>query len=406
MTTHQARTILNVAEVIGADANPTLVWEAIIHAAARANVSDIHLLAQADGYELAYRLDGDLRSQGVVSFDLGRRLISHVKSISGMDLGEHRRPTEGRLVETMGERVIDLRISCVASIHGLDMVARLFDHTLHLLHLSELGMLDEQICHVRDIIARPSGLILVCGGSGSGKTTTLYAMLREIAGKGRKVMTIENPVEFDLDGVNQTEVNPKIGIGFATLLTAILRQDPDVIMVGEIRDEETARTAVRAANTGHLVLATIHATSAATAVESMLSLGVHPYFFNAALRAVIAQVLVKRICPACKTDLHETADMILNEAIRSRVPEGVSPHLAQGSGCASCFGTGYRGRLGLFELLVPDEQVRRLILEQAPADRLESALGGGWIRLGQAGKLAAVCGLTTLEEVVDAVPTL
>ncbi len=401
----EAHNILNVRETISRDANPTLVWEAMVHSAVRARVSDVHVLAQKSGYELAFRLDGDLHLQGTFDFDLGRRLISHVKSVAGMDLGEHRRPTEGRLKEEIADRVVDLRISCVPTIHGLDMVVRIFDHTVSLLEIGELGMLPEQRDNILDMIDRPSGLILVSGASGSGKTTTLYAILRQMTGNHRKVMTIEDPVEYDLERVNQTQINTRIDVTFASMLMAILRQDPDVIMVGEIRDEETARTAVRAANTGHLVLATIHSTTAARAVESMLGLGVHPYFFNVALRCVVAQILVKRICDECKTELPETGDMIIDEAIARRLPEGTKPALAQGTGCKHCFGTGYHGRIGLFELMMPDEKIRELILAQAPAAQIEKA-AGAQISLEQVGKLRALTGMTTMEEVVDAIPGL
>jgi general secretion pathway protein E len=232
-------------------------------------------------------------------------------------------------------RCIDLRISTVPTLHGQDMVVRIFDRTLNLMDLTELGLLGKQLDAVEDIIQQPHGLILVSGPSGSGKTTTLYAMLRRLAGKGRKIITIENPVEYDLPGVNQTQVNPRIGVTFARMLTAILRQDPDVIMVGEIRDMETAVTAVRAANTGHLVLATTHANRASRAVETMLSLGVHPYFLSLTLRAVIAQVLVKRVCPHCSTPLQESTEPILDPTVRDCMPEGAAAKLVHGAGCAA-----------------------------------------------------------------------
>ncbi|MFW5839802.1 MAG: GspE/PulE family protein, partial [Planctomycetota bacterium] len=243
------------------------------------------------------------------------------------------------------------------------------------------------------------------GASGSGKTTTLYALLRAIRGKGRKIMTIEDPVEYDLEQVNQTQVNARIDVTFASMLMAILRQDPDVIMVGEIRDEETARTAVRAANTGHLVLATIHATTAARAVESMLGLGVQPYFFNVALRCVVAQILVKRICPECRTELPETGDMIVSDKLKRYLPEETTPALAQGTGCSNCFGTGYHGRIGLFEVMIPDQRIRQLIMAQAPASQIEEALETH-LTIEQVGKLRAMMGITTMEELVDAIPSL
>ncbi len=397
--------IINVKEIVDQDSNPTLVWEAIAAQGVGARVSDIHVMAQQDGYELAYRLDGDLHSQGVLPRDFSRRLISHVKTMAEIDLGENRRPTEGRMHMQVAGKTLEMRVSVVPTIHGQDLVVRLFDHTVSLFKLHELGMLEDQLGSLRDTIDRPNGLILVSGPSGSGKTTTLYAILRDLVDQPRKIMTIENPVEYDLEGISQSQVNPKIGVTFALVLRAILRQDPDVIMVGEIRDEETARTAVRAANTGHLVLATTHAPRASRAVETLLSLGVHPYFLATALRGAIAQVLLKKICPDCKKPLPETGEVSLSKAVRSRLGEDESPQLWQGTGCDACFGTGYRGRLGLFELFLPDDATRQLIAESKPARQIdEAAAESGHLSLDDAGYLAAVRGLTTIEEVVDVLP--
>ena len=308
---------------------------------------------------------------------------------------------------TVDDRSVDLRVSAVPTIHGQDLVVRLFDRTISLMELVELGLLPKQLDYITDMIQRPHGLILVSGPTGCGKTTTLYAILRKLSGGGRKIITIENPVEYDLPGVNQTQVNPRIGVTFAGMLTAILRQDPDIIMVGEIRDEETAVTAVRAANTGHLVLATTHATRASRAVETMLSLGVHPYFLAVALRGVIAQFLVKRICPQCRTALPETADMIVEDSIRSRLRDPHAAHLYQGAGCKQCYGTGYRGRMGLFELFIPDERIKQLILDRKGANEIEQAVvQTNGVTLDQVGKLAALNGDTTMEEVLDMVPLL
>jgi len=231
-------------------------------------------------------------------------------------------------------------------------------------------------------------------------------MLNRIAGTGRKIMTIEDPVEYELDGVNQTQVNSRIGVQFSTLLAAILRQDPDVIMIGEIRDEETAVTAVRAANTGSLVLATTHATRASRAVETMLGLGVHPYFLAVSLRGVMAQLLVKRICPHCRKALSATEDIVVDPEILARLKaDNVYPQLYLGEGCEQCNGTGYSGRVGLFELFRPDDAIKQLILDRRPAAEIDRvAEAGHMLTLEQSGKLAALKGLTTMEEIVDALP--
>ena len=399
--------IFDMKGAVGEDSDPSLVWESTVHQALPAHVSDIHLLARRDGTEIVYRIDGDMWSQGLIGPELARRVISHVKSISGMDLAESRRPTEGRLLLEAGGRSVDLRVSVVPTLYGQDLVARVFDRRMSLLGLPDLGFLPEQLNYVNDMLTRPHGLILVCGPTGSGKTTSLYAMLQNLTGGVRKIMTIEDPIEYELDGVSQSQVNARIGLGFDSLLKAVLRQDADVIMVGEVRDEETAATALRAANAGKLVLATTHATRASRAVESMLGLGVHPYWLAVALRGVMAQVLVKRVCPQCKQALPETADMIVDDDIRARLRQRniARPQLHRGTGCDHCWGSGYRGRLGLFELFVPSEEITQLITGRRPAAEIDRAAAKAHLlSLEQSGKIAALEGLTTMEEIVANVP--
>jgi len=408
--------IFDVDQIVDEQSDPVLVWEAIVSRAVTERVSDIHVLAQKDGFELAFRIDGDLHRQGTLEAQFGRHLISHVKTMADIDLGETRRPTDGRMKLSVpitsgpdagSTRHVDLRVSTVPSISGQDMTVRVFDHTVSLMRLSELGMLDEQLEVTYDMLSRPHGLVLVSGPSGSGKTTTLYAMLQHLAGTTRKINTIEDPVEYDLEGANQTQVHPRIGVTFATMLSAILRQDPDIIMVGEIRDEETAITAVRAANTGNLVLATTHATRASRSIETMLSLGVHPYFLAVALRGVMAQVLVKRICPKCSAALQDTADMIIDPEVRKRLGSDVEPRLHMGTGCEECFGTGYRGRMAIFEQFIPNDEVKQLILDRRPAVEIDRAIADTeMLTLERAGKLAALQGLTTMEELVRVLPML
>lgn len=390
-----------------AQCDPVLVWDGIVHRAVEQGASDIHLAAEAQGHRLDLRLDGRLEPQGTIPLELAKRVINHVKSASGIDMSDHRRPTEGRMKIHFGDRMIDLRVSVIPTIHGQDMVVRILDGTISLRDLHDLGMLDEQLLSVRDMISRPHGLILVSGSAGSGKTTTLYAMLRQLVGKGRKIMTIEDPVEYEMAGVNQTQVNARIGVGFAGLLAAILRQNPDVIMVGEIRDHETAATAVRAANTGNLVLATTHATKASRAIETILSLDVNSYFFSVALRGVIAQTLVRRVCAHCSTPLPETAEMIIEDSVRRRLADCTMPQMYQGQGCAHCHGSGYSGRKGLFELFTPDDHLKRMILERRAAEDIDStAIAGGMLTLQQSGMIAALRGQTTMEELVDKLPMM
>jgi len=390
-----------------AEADPSAVWESILAHAVAARVSDIHLLSQKERCDLAFRLDGDMRPQFSMPHELARKLVNHVKTLAAMDIAESRRPTEGRTRCRMLQRDIDLRVSVIPSIHGLDMVVRVLDHTVRVLDLAELGMLPEQLALAQDMISRPTGLILVSGPVGCGKTTTLYAMLRAIAGHDRKIVTIEDPVEYDLPGVNQTQVNPRIGVTFAVMLAAILRQDPDVIMVGEVRDEQTAATATRAANTGNLVLATTHATRASRAIETMLSLGAHPFFLASALRGVVTQLLVKRLCPRCCRPVPETADLAVEEPVRRRLGPDTPGRLYQGAGCDECLGTGYSGRLGLFEMFAPDARIRDLIAGRRPFAEVQQAVTEtGMLTLEQAGKVAALTGRTTLEELAEMLPTI
>ncbi len=399
--------LIDLQQLAGPETDASAFWEALIREALHARTSDVHLMAQADATQLALRVDGELWRQGELDDAFARRLISHVKTQASIDIAERRRPTEGRIRMDLGDRAVDMRVSCVPSLHGQDLVVRLFDRGVNLLELDELGLLREQIDGIHDFLARPTGLILVTGPTGSGKTTTLYAMLRHLAGGTRKVMTIEDPIEYDLDLVNQTQVSSRIDVTFASLLVALLRQDPDVIMVGEVRDRQTAQTAVRAANTGHLVLATTHAVKASRAVETMLSLEVEPYFLAMALRGVIAQVLVKRICPDCRTPLPETHDMIVDTPVLKRLPSDTPSQLYQGTGCDNCHHTGYHGRMGLFELFSPDDAMRQLILSRSSATAMDEAIDkAGKLTLAQAGKLAAVQGQTTMEELLDALPEL
>jgi type II secretory ATPase GspE/PulE/Tfp pilus assembly ATPase PilB-like protein len=399
--------ILDHQSIRDAGDEPSTQWSYIVRQAVEHRVSDIHLAAQKLGGNLMFRIDGRLYPQTQIDSEAARRLIGHVQSIAGMDVAEHRKPHEGRLKPDLPDRAVDLRISVVPTLHGQDMVVRVFDRSIGLMDIDELGLLENQRDVIDDIIERPNGLILVSGPTGSGKTTTMYSMLRMIAGAGRKICTIENPIEYDLNGVSQTQISPRVGLGFAEMLTALLRQDPDVIMVGEIRDAETARTAVRAANTGHLVLATTHASRASRAIETLLFLDVHPFFLATALRCVIAQVLVRTICPECRTELPETAPMPIEPKVRELLTDADEAHLSQGEGCQACHQSGYQGRMGVFELFVPDETTRQMILNRAPAGDIDEYIDEAeTLSLTDVGKLAALRGRTTIEEIVSVLPNL
>jgi type II secretory ATPase GspE/PulE/Tfp pilus assembly ATPase PilB-like protein len=375
------------------------IWIRISTAAVREQASDIHLTYQKDGLHVALRLDGQLVEQGVLPPDHGNRLTNHVKVQAALDVSESRRPQEGHILTAIDGREVDIRVGLLPTNHGEDLALRILDRDTALLSIEELGLLEPQMPQLESLLAAPSGLILVTGSTGAGKTTTLYALLRKLASGSRKIVTIENPIEYDLPGVTQSEVHYRIGLDYGTLLRGVLRQDPNVMMIGEIRDAETAAALVRAANSGRLVLATSHAAHVAAAVESLISLGANPHFVGRAFRGAIAQTLVRRVCPKCSEPLSETRDESLLSEVQHLMPEGREPTLALGRGCAHCRHTGYRGRMGIFEVLVANEEVRNKIAAGAMARELyDTVREQGVITLEDAGKLAAALGQTTLEE--------
>jgi general secretion pathway protein E len=315
-----------------------------------------------------------------------------------MNIAEKRIPQDGRAGVRVGDRLIDLRIASLPSNHGERIVIRLLDKSARLYSLPELGMRDEVLRSFRDLIGLEHGLILVTGPTGGGKSTTLYAALCELDVRQLNVVTLEDPIEYQLDGVSQTQVNEKKGMTFASGLRNVLRQDPDVIMIGEIRDRETAVMAIQAALTGHLVFSTLHTNDAAGAVTRLADLGIEPYLISSSLVAVLAQRLVRRICPMCRAAYEPTGDELRRlQIVTDRLPEA----FWQGNGCAACRQTGYSGRLGVFELLVVDDEVRASIQRQANASAIrEAARRRGMKLLGDDGldKIAAC--QTTVEEVL------
>ena len=382
------------------------LWGRLVEVGVLNNASDIHLTYQSDGLHVALRIDGQLVEQGrIESLELAHRVSNHVKIVGALDLGERRRPQSGRAMAKVADRAVDLRISALPTIHGQDLVVRILDRTVSLLDVEQLGLRRRERNRMFGLTSVPSGLVLVSGPTGAGKTTTLYAILRKLNDGTRKIITIENPTEYDLPGINQSQVHAKLGLGFHGLLQTVLQQDPDVIMIGEVRDVETASTAVRAAVTGHVVFATTHAIRAAEAVESMISLGAHPHFLGGALRGVIAQNLVRAVCPQCAERIDETAALLPLDDVSQLLEADQTPSLAIGRGCDHCFGTGYRGRVGLFEILVTDAEIRHLIENRRPADEIHrAAVNGGMVTLQQSGKLAAFLGQTTVEELVRVIP--
>ncbi len=316
-----------------------------------------------------------------------------------MNIAEKRLPQDGRASVQVGDRQIDLRIASLPTSFGERVVIRLLEKTSRLLTLEELGMPEDRMDEFRRLIHLEHGLILVTGPTGAGKSTTLYASLQEINAKDRNILTIEDPIEYQLEGISQTQVSAKKGLTFASGLRSVLRQDPDIIMVGEIRDEETAEMAIQSALTGHLVFSTLHTNDAASAVTRLLDLGIEPYLVASSLRGVLAQRLVRRICDRCRREV------VVEEKARRQLAETVGPAAElvahEGAGCDECRRTGYRGRVGLFELMVCGDGVRPQIQQAADAARIRTAAKGRGMRLLCEDGLDKIrAGKTTIEEVL------
>jgi type IV pilus assembly protein PilB len=361
--------------------------ERLLGSAIAERASDLHLEPEADHLRVRLRVDGRLREAGRLPAGLHRGIVTRLKVLGGLDIADGLRPQDGRF----RHGAADLRVSAFPTIHGEALVLRILDRGAGLLTLDQLGLAPAVRERYRRLIRRPHGLLLVTGPTGSGKTTTLYATLLALDAASRSVLTIEDPVEYQLPYVRQSQVNPRAGLTFAQGLRSLLRQDPDIIMVGEIRDAETARTAVQAALTGHLVLSTLHTNDAAGALARLTDIGLEPYLVASALIGILAQRLVRRLCHDCRGRMPWPAGIEGGGA--AAIPVG----------CARCRGRGYRGRTGLFELLEMTAAVRGLALARAPAAAIRAeALREGMRPLRQDGLAKAVAGETSLEEVLAA----
>ncbi|MFA5056722.1 MAG: GspE/PulE family protein [Opitutaceae bacterium] len=369
----------------------------VLDQAVREQASDIHFEPFEGEFRVRCRVDGTLRDEEPPPASLALPVISRLKVLAGLNIAERRVPQDGRIRFAVDGRTVDLRISTLPTQSGESVVLRVLDHSAAPLQLAELGLSGAVADGLREVIRRPNGIILVTGPTGSGKTTTLYSCLRIINRPERKILTAEDPVEYEIEGVMQLPVNPAIGLTFAAALRSFLRQDPDVLMVGEIRDLETARIAIQAALTGHLVLSTLHTNDAAGAITRLIDLGVEPYLIGATLEAVLAQRLVRCICPDCRGPDVPPAALPANSGL---IPEQMDGRTFQrGRGCASCRQTGYRGRIGLFEWLRMDDPLRELVLQRAPAAVIKArAVERGMQTLRAAGLDAVQAGLTTIEE--------
>ena len=370
----------------------------VLYQAIRDRASDIHLEPFEGDFKIRYRVDGALFELDAPPPHLAVALISRVKVMADLDIAETRMPQDGRIELTVGGRPVDLRVSTLPTMHGESCVLRVLDRSVVALNIDNLGITQDASVRLRQLLTLPHGIVLVTGPTGSGKTTTLYAMLNEANREEVKVITVEDPVEYDLEGIVQIPVNEEIGVTYARVLRTILRQDPDVILVGEIRDRETAQTAIEASLTGHLVFSTLHTNDAPSAVARLVDIGVEPFLITGTLRAVIAQRLVRRVCTACRIE-YEPSDEVLAEVGLTRAEVG-SARFSRGKGCELCAFTGYRGRQAISEILDIDERLRQAILDRASTgDVRRIALEGGMKTLRQAGLLAIFDGTTSAEEV-------
>jgi type II secretory ATPase GspE/PulE/Tfp pilus assembly ATPase PilB-like protein len=395
-------------EISVVDLGPEELVARVIEHGAELAVSDLYLITNENHVAIKARHLGVQRLLTIIPSDLGRRCLAHIKVMSGMDVTERRRPLDGRWIyRRPSGHTVDLRISTIPTLYGEDFTLRLLPRDFQMLGMENLGMLRAELNLLIDLLNSPSGLILVTGPTGSGKTTTLYSFLSYLNNGERKINTIEDPIEYAMEGARQSQIAPRLDVGFADLLRGVLRQAPDVIMVGEVRDPDTAETVVRAANSGHLVLATLHAPVAAGAIQSMLSLGVHPHFLASSLLGTVAQRLVRTLCPECKVtyDLSDSP-MSFDEVKKWLTPE--EGHVLYGpkpAGCPKCRTLGYVGRMGVFEVFPVDREIRRLIQARETIQALRNhAIAQGMIEFRHSALLKVARGQTSIEEVFRVVP--
>jgi general secretion pathway protein E len=373
----------------------------LIAQAVRDRASDVHLEPQENRLRIRYRIDGILHDMFSLPLTGHAPLVSRVKILAGMNIAEQRRPQDGQFSFEVEGREIDIRTATMETAYGERVTLRILDKSLSLFTLPELGLLADALKKYRAALNSPFGMILVGGPTGSGKTTTLYASINQLDANERNILTIEEPIEYRFMDINQTQVNPKAGITFATGLRAIMRHDPDIILVGEIRDKDTATIAVQAALTGHLVLSSIHANDAVSVLFRLIDLGVEPYLISSTLVGIVAQRMVRRICTHCRTPSQPSVEeQIAYEEEMKESPDT----LYSGAGCNLCANTGYRGRTGLFELLVMSEKIRRMLLSNASAGDIKTeALQGGMTTMKRDGMLKVKGGITSVSEVLRSV---
>ncbi len=356
----------NIIGVSYSDAPIVKLVNQLIVKAVQQNASDIHFEGTKDYFVVRFRIDGTLHDYKKFSKKIQETVISRIKVMANLDVAETRKPQDGAIRVNIGIRTVDIRVSIVPSIAGEKAVLRILDTSKELLGLESIGMSDKDIRLFEEKLRYPNGIILVTGPTGSGKTTTLYAALKRIATRNKNIMTIEDPIEYRIDGVTQVQANPKLDLTFSNALKYFLRQDPDVILVGEIRDAETAKTAIAASLTGHLVLSTVHTNDAATTLARLIDMGVEPFLLASSLLLVVGQRLVRHVCNNCRVEAatkDEIKSMLLDYGYK------IDKHF-EGVGCDKCKNTGFYGRVGIFELLNIDEDIKKLLIKKADAKEI------------------------------------
>jgi general secretion pathway protein E len=364
----------------------------------KARASDIHIESTQHRLKIRHRVDGILYDMLSPPKHVQSALVSRIKVMASLNIAEKRLPQDGRIEIRIGDKNVDIRVSTIPTSFGERVVLRLLDKTKVLITVSDLGMPEDNLREFNRLISASHGIILVTGPTGSGKTTTLYGALSTIHNTNINIITIEDPVEYQIDGIGQIQVNPKIDLTFATGLRSIVRQDPDVILVGEIRDAETAEIAIQSALTGHRVFSTLHTNDAASAITRLTDMGIEPFLVTSSVLAILAQRLVRVICPNCKEEYIPDGQSLKNIGISPEILAGRK--LYRGKGCQNCFNTGYSGRTGIFELMVLDDNLQSLILQTSDSNAIkQKAMEKGMVTLREDGARKIVKGVTTIEEV-------
>jgi type II secretion system protein E len=388
-------------EVMAEDASIIKFVNQILQEAIKDRATDLHLEPFQDELRVRFRIDGilyDIHIPETIKY-FHPAIVSRIKIMAGLNIAERRLPQDGRIKIRVADQELDLRVSVIPTVFGESVQIRVLSQK-SFLELEKLGLSPENLSAIEGVITRPHGVIFVTGPTGSGKSTTLYAALARINSNAVKIITIEDPVEYQLRGVNQIQVSPQIGFTFATALRHMLRHDPDVMMIGEVRDYETAEIAIRSALTGHLVFSTLHTNDAAGAVTRLLDMGIEPFLVSSSLECLIAQRLVRLICPKCRVRIKPTDEML--EAMKKDIDFDIkSVEIYEGKGCQDCRFTGYRGRTGIYEFIAITEKIRSMILERASSQQIKrQAMAEGMVTLRQDGLRKVLQGLTTLAEVV------